>query len=82
VGQPLATVLQLFVGGPGEWGWWFLGRIGVVDLTPATQTIFARTPTGIFVGTVSSLGIPVAAVGLIVLLRGRPMREAFGRSAP
>jgi hypothetical protein len=83
VGQPVATLLLLFFGGPSEWGRSFLGWIGMVEpMTPAIQTLFAWTPTGIFVATVATLGIPAAAVGLIVLLRRRPMREAFGRSAP
>jgi hypothetical protein len=77
VGQPIATVLQLLVGGPFEWGWRLLGQIGVVDQSPATETIFAWTPAGTVVGTIASLGIPAAAVGLIVLLRRPGMREAF-----
>jgi len=82
VGQPIATVLQLLVGGPFEWGWRLLGQIRVVDLTPATETIFAWTPTGIVVGTVASLGIPAAAVGLIVLLRRPAMRDVFRQGTP
>jgi len=81
VGQPVATVLLFFFGGPSEWGRLLLARIGVVDTTPAIDRIFAWTPMGIFLATVASLGIPVIAIGLVVLLRRRPIRQAFDKRA-
>ena len=77
VGQPIATVLQLLVGGPVEWAWMLLGRIGLVDPTPATETIFAWTSAGIIAGTVASVGIPVAALCLIVVLRQPGLRGLY-----
>jgi len=81
VGQPVATVLLLFFGGPGEWGRLLLALIGVVDPTPAIDRIFAWTPMGTFLATVASLGIPVIAMGLVVLLRRPPIRQAFDKRA-
>jgi len=81
VGQPVATVVLLFFGGPGEWGRLLLAWIGVVDPTPAIDRIFAWTPMGILLATVASLGIPVIAMGLVVLLRRRPIRQVFDERA-
>jgi hypothetical protein len=49
VGQPVATLLQLFFAAP--------------------LPLLAWTPTGIFIGTVASVAVPIACVILIVLLR-------------
>jgi hypothetical protein len=81
VGQPVATVLLLFFGGPGEWGRLLLARMGVVDPTPAIDRIFVWTPMGSILATCASLGIPVIAMGLVVLLRRRPIRQAFDKRA-
>jgi len=79
VGQPVATVLLLFFAGPGEWGRLLLAWIGVVDPTPAIDRIFAWTPMGTFLATVASLGIPVIAMGLVVLLRRPSIRQVFDK---
>ena len=49
VGQPVATLIQLFVAAP--------------------LPLLAWTPTGVFIGTVASVAVPIACVILIVFLR-------------
>ena len=77
VGQPVATVIQLFVGGPAELGWWLLLKTGMIQPATTGPSLFAWTPIGVLLGTLASIGIPVVSIVLIAALRQRRMREAF-----